>query len=90
MEGSREQSFSQMSPCVYQQEGEGEADESKGRGVEERYTRFCVKRSGLKCLPHHLLHGLDSGATSLDFSILISKVQIIILALWSSTVLIYG
>lgn len=88
MEGSREQSFSQMLLRVYQQEGE--ADESKGRGVEEKYTRFCVKRSGLKCLPHHLLDGLDGGATSLNFSILISKVQIVILAPGSSTVLIYG
>lgn len=88
MEGSTEQSFSQISLCVYQQEGE--ADESKGRGVEETYTGFSVKSSGLQCLPHHLMDGLDSGPTSLNFSILISKVQIVISAPGSSTVLIYG
>ena len=77
MEGSREQSFSQMLLRVYQQEGE--ADESKGRGVEEKYTRFCVKRSGLKCLPHHLLDGLDGGATSLNFSIPSPQQQVLLL-----------
>ena len=77
MEGSTEQSFSQISLCVYQQEGE--ADESKGRGVEETYTGFSVKSSGLKCLPHHLMDGLDSGATSLNFSILISKICLLLI-----------
>ena len=46
----------------------------------------CVKRSGPKCLPHHLPNGLEW----CHLSELVSKVQIVILAPGSLTELIYG
>ena len=59
--------------------------------MEERNTRFGVRKSRLKGLPHHLLDGLDSDAASLNFSILVvSEVQIAIPAAGALRELIYG
>lgn len=57
--------------------------------MEERNAGIGVRRPGLKCLPHRLLDGPDSGATSLNFSTLIYKAQMVISAPGTSTELIY-